>query len=163
MKKYLAYMNRVGDVAEVITVYDPAWQDVEIHVPNGLFWEGDIPQPDSPTGYLWTRWIKLKDDPYEDPMIYYTYYKQPDPPETQLEKATARISLLESADLDNKEMIATLYELMINGRNGVLDKTLFAKTYVNLFKADRREEKNVPPELFEEYYRLRAQMENEEV
>lgn len=162
MKKYLAYMNRVGNVAEVITVYDPAWQDVEIHVPNGLFWEGDIPQPNPPTGYSWTRWIKLNDSPDEDSVIYYTYYKQPDPPETQLEKATARITVLESADLDNKEMIATLYELTIDGKNSVLDKTQFAKAYVNLFKADRLEEENVPPDLREEYDRLKAETEKKE-
>lgn len=35
-----------------------------------------------------------------------------------------------------------------------MDKTLFAKAYVDLVKAGRRKEENVPPDLREEYDRL---------
>lgn len=43
-----------------------------------------------------------------------------------------------------------------------MDKTLFAKAYVDLVKAGRRKEENVPPDLREEYDRLKAEEEKEE-
>ncbi len=115
MNIYLVYGEVQGGRAAINTRYNDPWEGLEdIHKP-GVFVES-IPDSETPEGFNPVLMVKLPAEGSEDePELYYDYVAIPEPEETQLERAQVRIATLEAADLDNKEMIATLYELTLMG------------------------------------------------
>jgi len=112
---YLVYGFIESERAVVVAQYYNPWEGLEeMHGP-GIFVES-IPEPQTQEGFSAVLMVKLPAEGSDDePELYYDYRALPEPEETQLEKAQNRITTLEAADLDNKEMIATLYELTLMG------------------------------------------------
>lgn len=113
--QYIVYRQTEGSIAKVVTIYKNPYPELpDMHGP-GLFVDS-IPDPDGRDGFVSVLMVKLPDEGNNnEPELYYDYVAIPEPEETQLEKAQVRIATLEAADLDNKEMIATLYELTLMG------------------------------------------------